>query len=366
MAWRDDSRQNEALMAFLLTLGVCANLLEFLLPAPPFLPWLKPGFANAFTMAAIVFGGPVAGVQLALLRSLIAAAMSGLPLTSLCLSGAGGLVSAAVMGSLWQALGKRGWLSLLGLGMAGAFTHTLTQLGVIYLLFVKNGYVFWQLPVLGPMAVVTGSLTGLLAHATVRFIRTHENALNNESPPIIPAGHAGRSLAKLGFLFLLSIAIFLIHGLVWQAVMAPLLLVLLGTRRRRMVAVLLRFLPLLLLTFLINAFTEPGRLVPLFPWVTFDGLEKGAFLLLRLVNLIALSLNLFQLDDLTALLGFAEKRFPASGPWARVAIRGIAGIPATTTAFHDALKDAPEGLGKRVRHVWTVFPGTLEKLLKTI
>ncbi|MFH0918942.1 MAG: Gx transporter family protein [Fibrobacterota bacterium] len=367
MAWHAEPEKREAALSFLLTLGICANLLELFFPAPPFLPWLKPGLANAFTMAAIYFFGPGAGLLLALLRSLIAAALSGLPVTSLTLSGAGGLVSAAAMGLLWQAFGRRGLVSLVGLGMAGAFVHTLTQLMVIYFLFVRNAYAFWQLPLLGPAAAVTGALTGLLALATVRFLEKQGPMLRAGKPDQADAVSSLIPAIKLVFLVMFSIVLFRITELRIHAALAPLILLSLLLRKRKAAPfILLRFLPLLLMTFLLNAFTEPGTLLPGFPWCTWEGLRKGGLLALRLINLITLSLHLFRLDDLLALLLMVRRRFPRLSPFVNIAVRGIGGIPAATQAFRESLSNAPKGVFNRIRHLWRAFPAMLESLIRNV
>lgn len=364
MAFRSDPRQGAAL-AFLTAIGVCANILELFFPAPPLLPWLKPGLANAFTMAAIALYGPVAGLSVALLRTLIAAFLSGLPVTSLLIGGASGIISSLVMGIAWVATGRGRFLSLYGMGMVGAFTHTLVQLGIVYLLFVRNAWIFWQIPAMGPASILTGLLTGAIAVLTVRFI-TRADFIPKPAPEPLPARPARPALVRLTALVLASLLIFRLSGLVAQAlVLFMVALPIWG--RRNPGPLLLRFLPLLLLTLILNAFTEPGHYFQGIPFVTREGIEKGLFLNLRLANLIGLSLILVSKDDLSALFSVLMRFHPAFAAFGELGIRSLGGIPAAAGVFGKVYASG-KGLGpvKRWRHLTGSLPGAMREVLERI
>ena len=75
-------------------------------------------------------------------------------------------------------------------------------------------------------------------------------------------------------------------------------LALVATGRQMRLMIILRFLPLFLITFLLNAFTEPGHFLVFFPYATKEGVFKGGHLVLRMINLVALSLLLVKKEDL--------------------------------------------------------------------
>jgi uncharacterized membrane protein len=357
--------RDQAVLAFLLTLGICANLLELFIPAPPFLPWLKPGFANAFTMAAICLFGPLKGIEIAILRTLITGVLGGSPVTSILIGGAGGLVSAAGMGMLWVLLGKKGHLSLVGLGIFGAFLHTLAQLFVVYFLFVRNVYIFWQVPLLGPAAILSGFLTGGIAILTVNTVGA---ATPRPGPPPADAEGGGGNSHYLRILALIigSSALFFIHTAAVQALFSALFFSALAIRKdQRGLKILLRSTPLLLLTFLINALTQPGRFTGALPFITYEGLDTGLYLVLRFSNLAGLSLLLIHRQDFIALLGRIAKKVPALSSFAETGIRGINGIPVTVKILGEFYSSSrAKGFFPRLAYLKNNFPTALGKILE--
>ena len=161
-------------------LVACASVLqvaESFLPHP--LPGVRLGLANIITVIAMVYIGPGSAIQLAVLRTLVSSIVLGTFLTpTFLLSFSGGVVSAFVMVFLYR-LSGRGQLaatapvgqfrfSLIGISVGGAVSHILTQVALVYLLFIRSSGVLWLWPWLCIAAVVTGVLTGLIAVQAVR------------------------------------------------------------------------------------------------------------------------------------------------------------------------------------------------------
>jgi heptaprenyl diphosphate synthase len=152
-------------------LVACASVLqvaESFLPHP--LPGVRLGLANIITVIAIVYLGPGSAIELAVLRTLVSSIVLGTFLTpTFVLSFSGGVVSALVMAFLYRISG-RGQLSfsLIGISVGGAVSHILTQVALVYLLFIRSSGVLWLWPWLCIAAVVTGVLTGLIAVQAVR------------------------------------------------------------------------------------------------------------------------------------------------------------------------------------------------------
>jgi len=152
-------------------LVACASVLqvaESLFPHP--LPGVRLGLANIITVIAMVYIGPGSAIELAVLRTLVSSMVLGTFLTpTFVLSFTGGLVSAVVMVVLYR-LSGRGPLSfsLIGISVGGAVSHILTQVALVYLLFIRSSGVLWLWPWLGVAAVATGVLTGMIAVQAVR------------------------------------------------------------------------------------------------------------------------------------------------------------------------------------------------------
>ncbi|MCX6842565.1 MAG: Gx transporter family protein [candidate division WOR-3 bacterium] len=159
-------------------LVACASVLqvaESLLPHP--LPGVRLGLANIITVIAIVYIGPGSAVQLAVLRTLVSSMVLGTFLTpTFVLSFSGGVVSALVMVLLYR-LSRGGGpfrFSLIGISVGGAVSHILTQVALVYLLFIRSSGVLLLWPWLALSAVVTGVVTGMIAVQAVRRLDAGE------------------------------------------------------------------------------------------------------------------------------------------------------------------------------------------------
>jgi heptaprenyl diphosphate synthase len=167
-------------------LVACASVLqvaESLFPHP--LPGVRLGLANIITVIAMVYIGPGSAVKLAVLRTLVSSMVLGTFLTpTFVLSFSGGVVSALVMVLLYR-LSGRGQLaatapvgqfhfSLVGISVGGATSHIMTQLVLVYLLFMRSSGVLRLWPWLCLAAVATGLLTGLIAVQAVRRLESQD------------------------------------------------------------------------------------------------------------------------------------------------------------------------------------------------
>lgn len=153
-------------------LAACAGALqvaESLLPHP--LPGVRVGLANVFTLVAIVELGPGSGLQLAVLRTLVSSLVLGTFLgPAFFLSLGGGMASAVVMGAGYLLARRLPGLGIIGVSVAGAVAHTLAQMVLVYLLFVRSSAVVRLAPWLVVFAVGAGLLTGFIAaHALGRI-----------------------------------------------------------------------------------------------------------------------------------------------------------------------------------------------------
>ncbi|MCL2183769.1 MAG: Gx transporter family protein [Chitinispirillia bacterium] len=149
--------------AILLLIAVALNAVEIAIPRLPFLPWLKPGFANIITIIWIIRFGFKDALLYTALRIWVSGFYFGFSLFTLSLSLTGGLLSVAAMSLLWIALGKRNLVGTIGLGVTGALFHNAGQLAVVYFIMSQNMSLFVQIPFMLGAAVIFGSIVGGLA-----------------------------------------------------------------------------------------------------------------------------------------------------------------------------------------------------------
>ena len=148
-------------MAIMVTLGVILHRLEALLPLP--FPWIKLGLANLMTLVALVFLGFKEEVIVTFLRVVIGFILGRTFLgPTFFLSLVGGIAAILIMGVLYQV--AKNHMSLIGISIFGAYTHTLaTSLSVYYFLIRESSF-FTLLPFFFSLALLTGILTGSIAN----------------------------------------------------------------------------------------------------------------------------------------------------------------------------------------------------------
>lgn len=148
-------------LAMLLAMALVLHVLEGTLPPPLPFPGVKLGLANVMTVVALLLLGPVAGLSLALGRSVLGGVIGGTFLSvGFFLSLGGGLASALVV--LLALRWLRPALSLIGISVLGALTHNTVQLVLAWAFFIQQGALFYYLPLLWLLALVSGTATGLV------------------------------------------------------------------------------------------------------------------------------------------------------------------------------------------------------------
>jgi len=150
----------------LLVLAAALHLFESLLPSLG--PWFKPGLANIVTLIALVVLGPRAAFSLALARVVLGGFFLGTLLTpTIIVSASAALVAAIVMVILWK---LPCGLSLIGISLAAAIAHMVTQCVVVEVLIVQQPALFYLLPPLLLLATITGWINGGIASSIVARI----------------------------------------------------------------------------------------------------------------------------------------------------------------------------------------------------
>ncbi|MFH1415219.1 MAG: Gx transporter family protein [Elusimicrobiota bacterium] len=135
------------------------NIAESFIPMP--LPWMKLGLANMITLIALITMGRSFAVSLAVGRVFVSSILLGTlfsPAFYLSISGA--VVSALFMALIYRPLGK---LSPVGVSVVGAVIHSVTQLSVVMLLFIRHPGISAILPLIMVSSVAAGLINGYLA-----------------------------------------------------------------------------------------------------------------------------------------------------------------------------------------------------------
>jgi heptaprenyl diphosphate synthase len=153
-----------ARLALYATAATLLFVLERLLPNP--VPWVRLGLANIVTLVVLLEHGALPALAVVGLRLVLGAFFAGTLFgPQFLLSGCGAVASWAVMGAAAR-WGARLW-SPIGVSLLGSTAHAVTQLAVANALFATAGALWVLLPFFLGLAIVTGSVTGVLASAVV-------------------------------------------------------------------------------------------------------------------------------------------------------------------------------------------------------
>lgn len=281
------------LKASLLLLAVSLNALELFIPRIPLLPWLKPGLANVITIVWLVRFGVVDTLLLGILRVWTVGFYFGFSLLTISLSLSGTVLATLAMGTLWHLFGRRGWMGLVGLGIAGAAFHNLGQLTAVYVLLARNVRLLYQAPFMAGASVLSGGLVGLLAAQFVRAGRTLQTA--RATLPTAPPA-ASRSRVRVATAVLLlgwSCAVMFVESveiLAGSALTATLCTQLIHRGSLKALFRPLRaFWMLFIAVAALHAFFSYGRTVPMLPLATYEGLHAAGIQSLRLWTWLQIS-----------------------------------------------------------------------------
>lgn len=144
-------------LSLLISLGLALHVIESNIPFPVPIPGAKIGLANIITLLTLILFGFRESLAVALLRCIMAAAVSG-SVSNLAFSLSGALFSIVSMGTAYRY--SDGIFSLIGISIIGAEAHNLAQVITANIIFKNIGF-FFYLPVLLLIGIVTGCFVGL-------------------------------------------------------------------------------------------------------------------------------------------------------------------------------------------------------------
>ena len=146
---------------FSLYLAIALSLWVFeeFIPRP--MPWLKPGFSYIAILLAMLEFDIKTGFAIGILRVFLGASILGrLFSPSFILSLSGTIVALVVMSALMSIRGK--FVSLIGISIAGAFSHLAMQILVAGAIFYRIDAVIWLMPISTIWAIVAGAIVGII------------------------------------------------------------------------------------------------------------------------------------------------------------------------------------------------------------
>lgn len=158
-------------ISLMASLAIVIHAMEAAIPSP--LPWVKFGLANTITLATIVMFGLKAGMTVTLTRVFIGTLLTGIFMTpAFFLALSGGVASTFVLAFAYKRFSNN--FSIIGISILGAFTHTLVQIIVAYLILIRHFQIFLAMPLFLTFSLVAGLVSGLAADYIVRHLKEVE------------------------------------------------------------------------------------------------------------------------------------------------------------------------------------------------
>jgi len=148
-------------------MAVLLFVVESIIPKP--LPFMRIGLANVFILLILVQIGFFPALVVTLTKVVVGNLFSGLLFTPLVLfSLVSSIISLLVMYAFYK---SRISFSLIGVSIAGALSHLLTQLVLGYFLFIHTSRIFALFPIVLLVGLLSGLITGILVMILYKNIR---------------------------------------------------------------------------------------------------------------------------------------------------------------------------------------------------
>ncbi|MDR2579114.1 MAG: Gx transporter family protein [Chitinispirillales bacterium] len=257
--------------------AVALNAVELAIPRVPFLPWLKPGFANIITILWIIRFGFTDAILYTALRVWISGFYFGFSLFTLSLSFSGGLLSTVVMSALWVTLGKRKLIGTAGIAMTGALFHNAGQFFVVYFIMSQNISLLGQIPFMLGASIVFGGIVGILVPVAARIIGFYGNAGNSIASVNITVNQTAEFIDKIIVVltFAASISLMFVNNffvLTIAAILFSLTAVMINPKKPAVFFYPVKFYMLFIFIAATYLFFSYGARLDLLPFLTRDGL----------------------------------------------------------------------------------------------
>lgn len=155
MSTAKNAAKKIAVLGLLTGFSLVAFIIESLLP-PLFIPGAKAGFANVFSLVALILYSPAEAFAVVAVRTFLGAVYAG-NLSSMLYSFTSGAVSMALSSVLMYFVYPK--ISLAAVSVAAAVAHNVTQ-NVVFVLLSGSFLMFANLPYLALLGVLSGAVVG--------------------------------------------------------------------------------------------------------------------------------------------------------------------------------------------------------------
>lgn len=278
----------------LLLVAITVNAFEMFLPRIPFLPWLKPGFANCVTIVWIIRYGGVDALFFSMLRIWLVGFYFGFSFITLSLSMSGGILATCAMGILWYALGRRGLIGVIGIAVTGAVFHNFGQLTGVYFLLAYNPYLFYQVPFMIGASLLFGSIVGVLSQMLDRLSYNEQNRIGDMLIPLPENRHVSGKYSIISVIMLgLSISLVFIDSrtvlIIFAILITSMVQVVMGGSLNALFFPIRRFWLMFIFVACLLLFLPYGKKMTWMPWITYEGVEATSKQWLRLWTWLQIS-----------------------------------------------------------------------------
>jgi heptaprenyl diphosphate synthase len=146
-------------LAFFTALAISIYVLENLLPRP--FPFMKIGLSNVVVLILLIKWNFRSALVVAVTKTFIGGFFSGTILSPTTLFSFGGSLAALFIMLVF--IRTKIAFSVIGISIAGAVVHNVTQLLIVRSILIKENSIFYLTPLMILMGIVTGVITGYLA-----------------------------------------------------------------------------------------------------------------------------------------------------------------------------------------------------------
>ena len=144
-----------AVLALLSALGLITFIIENQFP-PLFVPGAKMGLANIFSLTAIILYGPLEGLCVVVVRTVLGSLFAG-NISMLMYSLTGGVVAWGISSLLIYLVCPK--VSVLAVSVAAAVLHNITQ-NIVYIYITGTTLMISYMPYLALIGVLSGTIVG--------------------------------------------------------------------------------------------------------------------------------------------------------------------------------------------------------------
>ncbi|MBN2028804.1 Gx transporter family protein [bacterium] len=157
-------------LTVIISIGSILFTLESFIPTP--LPWIKLGLANVTTILVLKWYGLKEAFIVAFMRIVIGSLLTGRFLNPVFIISLSGNISAVVIMYFTIVYGEK-MFSLIGVSILGAVFKSITQLFIVYLIYLRQIYLFSMTPIFLFSALVAGIFVGFSSHLILNKLKPY-------------------------------------------------------------------------------------------------------------------------------------------------------------------------------------------------